>query len=118
MKQIRLGVFGARRGVRMMAYCRVSDQIKTVAVCDQWSPALEEVRREFPGEDIALYEDFDTFLTHDMDAVILAVSHDAFKDFTPENMASFFRGDKVLLDVKGLLDKNAFEAAGYRYWRL
>lgn len=55
---------------------------------------------------------------HDMDAVILAVAHDAFKGFTPENMASFFRGDKVLLDVKGLLDKNAFEAAGYRYWRL
>ena len=55
---------------------------------------------------------------HDMDAVILAVAHDAFKGFTPENMTSFFRGEKVLLDVKGLLDKNAFEAAGYRYWRL
>ena len=53
-----------------------------------------------------------------MDAVILAVAHDEFKDFTPENMAPLFRGEKLLLDVKGLLDKNAFEAAGYRYWRL
>lgn len=55
---------------------------------------------------------------YDMDAVILAVAHDAFKSFTPEVMAGFFRGEKLLLDVKGLLDKNEFEVAGYRYWRL
>ena len=55
---------------------------------------------------------------HDMDAVILAVAHDAFRGFTPESMAGLFRGEKLLLDVKGLLDKNEFEAAGYRYWRL
>ena len=55
---------------------------------------------------------------HDMDAVILAVAHDAFRVFTPESMAGLFRGEKLLLDVKGLLDKNEFEAAGYRYWRL
>ncbi len=55
---------------------------------------------------------------HDMDAVILAVAHDAFKGFTPESMAGLFRGEKVLLDVKGLLDKSRFEAADYRYWRL
>ena len=62
---------------------------------------------------------FDSMETvHDMDAIILAVSHDAFKDFTPENMAGLFRGEKLLLDVKGLLSKDDFEAAGYRYWRL
>ena len=72
MKRIRLGVFGARRGMRMMAYCRVCHQVQTVAVCDQYRPALEEARQQFPEEEIALYEDFDAFLTHDMDAVILA----------------------------------------------
>ena len=55
---------------------------------------------------------------HDMDAVILAVAHDAFRGFTPASMAGLFRGEKLLLDVKGLLNKNEFEAAGYRYWRL
>ena len=25
---------------------------------------------------------------------------------------------KVLVDVKGLLDRKIYEAAGYRYWRL
>lgn len=54
-----------------------------------------------------------------MDAVILAVAHDEFKDFTPEQTDAFFgAGKRVLLDVKGILDKEAYEAAGYSYWRL
>ncbi len=53
-----------------------------------------------------------------MDAVIVAVAHDEFKAFTPESMVEMFRGEKILLDVKGLLDKNTFEEAGYRCWRL
>lgn len=63
---------------------------------------------------------FDSMDTvNDMDAVILAVSHDQFKDLTMEEVDSFFgRGKKILLDIKGILDKNAYEAAGYAYWRL
>ena len=54
-----------------------------------------------------------------MDAVILAVSHDEFRDFTPEQTDAYFgAGKKVLLDVKGILNKEAYEAAGYSYWRL
>ena len=53
-----------------------------------------------------------------LDAMILAVAHDEFRSFTPEGLAVCFRGEKLLLDVKGLFDKNRFEAAGYRYWRL
>ena len=54
----------------------------------------------------------------DMDAIILAVAHDEFKNLTPESMAGLFRGEKLLLDVKGLLNKDEYEAAGYSYWRL
>lgn len=54
-----------------------------------------------------------------MDAVILAVAHDAFAHFTMEDMDKFFgEGKKVLIDVKGVLDRRAYEAAGYSYWRL
>ena len=57
-----------------------------------------------------------------MDAVILAVAHDAFVGFTPETMAKLYNETsdhtKVLLDIKGLLDRKEFESAGYRYWRL
>ena len=64
---------------------------------------------EFCGEDAL----------KDMDAVILAVAHDEFKAYDVNKMNSLFGcGKKVLLDIKGMLDKNAFEAAGYSYWRL
>ena len=54
-----------------------------------------------------------------MDAVILAVAHTEFKDFTPESLRELYtEGEPVLLDVKGILDRSACEAAGYRYWRL
>lgn len=58
----------------------------------------------------------------DMDAVILAVAHDEFNGLSMDKLNGFYRDvpneNKVLIDVKGLLDRKEFEAAGYRYWRL
>lgn len=55
----------------------------------------------------------------DMDAVVLAVAHTEFVSFTMEQMDKFFGGGtKVLLDLKGLLNRKEYEAAGYSYWRL
>lgn len=55
----------------------------------------------------------------DMDAVILAVVHTEFSSFAMEQMDKFFGpGKKVLLDLKGLLNRKDYEAAGYSYWRL
>jgi UDP-N-acetyl-D-galactosamine dehydrogenase len=54
-----------------------------------------------------------------MDAVILAVAHREFQGFGAADVARFFGpGQKVLLDLKGLLDRKACEADGYLYWRL
>ncbi len=54
-----------------------------------------------------------------MDAVILAVAHDDFAHFTKADMDKFYgEGTKVLIDVKGVLDRKTYEAAGYNYWRL
>ena len=54
-----------------------------------------------------------------MDAVILAVAHDAFRSLRVADIDAFFGGGrKVLLDVKGLLSREEYEAAGYLYWRL
>lgn len=53
------------------------------------------------------------------DAVILAVAHTQFSEFKMEQIdAMFGEGQKVLVDVKGLLDRAEYEAAGYIYWRL
>lgn len=54
-----------------------------------------------------------------MDAVILAVAHREFTDYNMEDMDRLYgEGTKVLLDVKGLLDRREYETAGYSYWRL
>lgn len=54
-----------------------------------------------------------------MDAVIIAVAHDEFKNISIMELDKLFgNGQKVLLDVKGILDKNELEKTGYSYWRL
>ncbi len=54
-----------------------------------------------------------------IDALVLAVSHDEFSSFTIQDVDKFFgEGKKVLLDVKGLLNREQYEKAGYVYWRL
>ena len=55
----------------------------------------------------------------EMDAIILAVSHNEFASLKREIMDQLFgTGKKVLLDIKGLLSRKEYEEAGYSYWRL
>ena len=56
---------------------------------------------------------------NDMDAIVLAVAHDCFKELTMDNIDNLYgEGKKIMIDIKGLLDRKAYEAAGYSYWRL
>jgi len=58
----------------------------------------------------------------ELDAIIIAVGHDQFLKFTREDFEKMFKDgsneSKVLLDIKGILDRKEYEAAGYKYWRL
>ena len=54
-----------------------------------------------------------------MDAVILAVAHEEFRNLSRKDVDALYgTGKKVLIDVKGLLNREEYEAAGYSYWRL
>ncbi len=57
-----------------------------------------------------------------MDAIVVAVGHDQFMNFSQEDFNTMFKNgsseSKVLLDIKGILDRKEYEAAGYKYWRL
>ena len=66
-KSIRLGIVGAGRG---KSYMGVSDSIgfKLVAICDTWEEKLEQVGRKL---NVATYVEYDQFLSHDLDAVVL-----------------------------------------------
>lgn len=53
----------------------------------------------------------------DMDAIILAVAHDEFKSLEKADIDKLYgAGQKVLLDVKGILDPAAY--TDYSFWRL
>ncbi len=54
------------------------------------------------------------------DAVIIAVAHDEYKKLTMSDIGGMFaEGHKpVLMDIKAVLDRAEYEAAGFAYWRL
>ena len=59
----------------------------------------------------------------DADCLIFAVDHDAFRDFTTEQLKAFttnsYAGNKsVVIDIKNMYDKEAVEAEGLAYWGL
>ncbi len=58
----------------------------------------------------------------DMDAVIIAVGHTEFMSFSMSDIDAMFangnNSGKVLVDVKGVLDRKTYTEAGYQYWRL
>ena len=53
------------------------------------------------------------------DAVVLAVAHDKFKELSKSDIDNLYGdGQKIMIDIKGLLDRKEYEEAGYSYWRL
>ena len=67
---IKIGVFGTGRGMSiaknfMLLGCEI------VALCDFHKERMEKAAAQL-DKSVAIYEDFDAFLQHDMDAVILA----------------------------------------------
>ena len=85
----------------------------TAAIADPAADA-DEARRLYGVEFVPLET------VRDMDAVILAVAHEQFKTLDMPAVDGMYRENapRVLLDLKGLLDRKAYEAAGYYYWRL
>jgi len=71
--KVRFGVIGGGRGKAMMRFSTEAGSSELVAVCDKYPQVLEEVRKDFdPEGKIAYYTDYDEFLKHDMDCVVLA----------------------------------------------
>ena len=88
MKKIKIGIFGAGiRGLDLVKNFLMLD-CEIVAICE-----FREERRiaatEMLGKDVAIYDDFDNFLNHDMDAVILA---NFFHEHAPYAIKCFEKG--------------------------
>ena len=75
------------------------------------------------GEAKRLYGiDFQTMEdVKDVDAVIIAVAHEQFLALDREKISSFFHPGhrrKVLMDLKGILNRKEYMTEDYLYWRL
>ena len=75
----------------------------------------EETRHEYGVELVGLQD------VNRVDAVVWAVSHQAFAEVTPgvlKKLCCDNGGCGVVVDVKSVLDKDAVEQAGMEYWSL
>lgn len=67
--KIKVGVMGVKRGASFAKGAGELTGMKLVALCDTWEEGLKELGKELG---VTTYTDYDKFLEHDMDAVILA----------------------------------------------
>jgi len=74
----------------------------------------EEAREEL-GVELCSLDDM-----RDLDALILAVSHDAYKALTPAAILPWFADPDtaLVIDVKGFFDRASLDDAGIAWWRL
>ncbi len=71
-RKIKIGVIGAYRGTSMINYCKNAGNAELVAICDKWEDALNRQKEQNKGLNITYYDNFEDFIKHDMDAVVLA----------------------------------------------
>ena len=101
---------------------KVADIIKRLrefeinpVICDPWA-TNEDAMKDYNVELTDIND------INDADCVILAVAHDQYKNISLSELDSLFNTDanenKVIIDVKSILNKDEITASGYRYWRL
>lgn len=73
-KKIKVGVFGAYRGMTMIDVLLGHPDAELVAICDKYAPLLDQCKKRLEQSEVkaTLYSSFDDFFNHDMDAVVLA----------------------------------------------
>ena len=117
--KVRIGVLGAGRGMGLASYCAASDNAELVAVCDNDPRCLNEARERF-GDGVGYYADFDEFLKHDMDLVVLANYANAHAPFAIKALDAGKNVLSELLPVQTMKEAvelvEAFERSGKRYF--
>ncbi len=90
MAKYKVGVFGAGRGTDL-AFNFIELGCEIVAICDFHKGRLEDAVKRL-GFDLAVYDNFDEFIEHDMDIMILA---NYFHDHAKYAIRCFERGIHV-----------------------
>jgi len=93
-RNLRVGVLGMKRGASFARIFDHNSNTKLVAVCDFDRDSI----RKFLGDrkDITVYSDYDKFLEHDMDAVMIA---GYCTEHAPQAVKALKKGKHVLSEV-------------------
>lgn len=90
-------------------------QVRTVLVD---SKADSRMAKELYGVEVLKAEQV---RAHSLDGIVLAVSHQEFYGYTPDDWDSYYKEGvscKFIADIKGIYNKKEYEEKGYSYWRL
>ena len=84
-------------------------------IVDPWATEIDAMVEY--GVKLTKFEDID-----DADCIIIAVAHDQFKLLNVDDLDKLFKNtsndEKIIIDVKSILDKKSINERGYSYWRL
>jgi predicted dehydrogenase len=115
-RPIRVGVVGVGRGQSFMGGAAALVGLELVAICDTWEARLREVGAR---HGVATYTDYDAFLAHDLDAVVLA---NYFHEHAPLAIRALEAGKHVMSEcasngtlAEGVALCRAVEASGCVY---
>ncbi len=122
VRQTRVGVFGLTfkenvsdlRNSRVVDICdELADFGITVLVTDPHADPADA--KAHYGLKLLPLEDM-----RELDAIILAVNHDAYKQLCPQSLKQYYANPEnaVLVDVKGRWNHSQARDAGLAYWRL
>ncbi|MCG3149677.1 MAG: Glycosyl hydrolase family 109 protein 1 [Verrucomicrobiae bacterium] len=90
---IRIGVVGLGRGQSFMEGATAATGLKLVAICDQQEARAQAVAKKYG---VTTYSDYDKFLEHDMDGVVLA---NYFHEHTPFAIKALRAGKHVMSET-------------------
>ncbi|MBQ8783124.1 MAG: Gfo/Idh/MocA family oxidoreductase [Clostridia bacterium] len=93
MKRYKIGIFGAGRGIDIAKNLMLLD-CDIVALCDFNERRAAEGLKKL-GYDVSVYEDFDSFIEQEMDAVVLA---NYFHEHAPYAIKCFEKGIHVFCE--------------------
>jgi len=127
MSKLRKTIHGARIGILGLTFKENCSDIRNTKVIDiirelrhyhadivlhDIRASAKAARAEYDLE-LSAWDDFQK-----LDAIILAVAHDAYLDHSASELAARLNNPKLIIDVKGAFNKKALTEQGVHVWRL
>lgn len=117
---VKIGVVGVGRGRTMINYCDNVKGAKTVAICDNYEILLDKAKKDYADRDITFYNNYEDFLGHDMDVVVLANFATEHAPFAVKALEKGFHVLSEVLPVQTMKEAveliEAVERTGKKYF--